>query len=1283
MEKIVRRIGSFLQTTTNPSSLSIHLYNMKKFCKVLLLFIFSNYTVYVVSAQDTHKRNRYISEVRSLTYQSFELFIDGEEKDALKILRKAERITQTKIGLETPLFANICIMYATIYFEIGNGELTNRNLKKAMDICDTLSMEDENSAYIIGSLAGLCFQIDSLDLSEKYYLKIKSILPQNSNSYRELLYNLVSICYQKGRYSESESYLREYETLLKNKSGIRSEGYREKLKFLANSFKNLYLFDDAKRLYEEYISLLKKSGQNIQQDNIDVFINLAETNLNLGDYSISELQYMECKSICDNINLKNSVNYQKIISGLCWLYYKKGEFEKCLSLEETSEYHPNTFSSLDVYLFGIQYDVIAKSYRSLKNYKSSEFYFLKKIDMDEKFNQKKDISYIESKLELSTLYTMWGKHTKSEETLQDCSSFFENNYGNNGQLYFDYLNQCGITYAHLTQYSKSLQYFFKSKELLEKTSNDNDSRYIFIYRNIGNVYNSLGKFNEAEKYFLDCLDISQTLNQTDDIEYADLLYSMGLLYRNMGQLKRIESLFLESLNIHEKLGLGHTAKFAYSLNGLGLLYQDIGLFEKSETYLLASKEIFEENVEDTDADYIGILINLATLYSNTGMTEKAENQYRNAIKSLEKTPSGKSHINYLACLTNLAILKQESGDFVEAERLFKDCREIWRSVVGINHRGYLTSTDKLAHVYMLNGQHAEAETLIDTVVTLETNQLVSLSGFMSENDVSNYMVNVQSSSYFQIPSYIYSGYFSDRMKAVAYDNALFIKGFLQNIARRLNLLIPDNTETDSIFQQLKFYRYQLSKEYSKPLIEQKDVNFLEEISNKLESQLARQVSGYSEAVRQVKWQEVQSTLKADEAAIEFLRFQVLLPKASDSIMYAALVLRPGMNTPEYVPLFEEKDLKKVFYDSISGISVAYNSRGIVVGKAVNHVKLYPLLWKPLEQALNGVNSIYYTPAGDLHRINFDAIPFDQNKRLGDQYKLIRLTSTRSLVVPQHSGILKEETDEVVLYGGIQYELDTTDIKEFETLIHTSNDTISESMTDIQMRSHNDDGWEELKNTKQEAEIISQLLKSPKTRVKLFTQKDATEASFKQLGKQGNSPKVIHIATHGFFFPDPVDSASGSHDLMVAEKQPAFKISDNPMMRSGLILYGANYAWKNNRTYRPGLEDGILTAFEISQTNLSNTDLVVLSACETGLGDIQGNEGVYGLQRAFKIAGARYLIMSLWQVPDQETSDFMIQFYKNWLEQKMTIPDAFRLVQQDMRQRYPDNPVNWAGFVLIE
>ena len=187
-------------------------------------------------------------------------------------------------------------------------------------------------------------------------------------------------------------------------------------------------------------------------------------------------------------------------------------------------------------------------------------------------------------------------------------------------------------------------------------------------------------------------------------------------------------------------------------------------------------------------------------------------------------------------------------------------------------------------------------------------------------------------------------------------------------------------------------------------------------------------------------------------------------------------------------------------------------------------------------------------------------------------------------------------------------------------------------------------------------------------------------------QQTPSPKIIHIATHGYFFPNP-ESERGergerSERVRGGESEPVFKISDHPMIRSGLLLAGSNHAWQNGKPLRPNMEDGILTAYEISQMDLSDTELVVLSACETGLGDIKGNEGVYGLQRAFKIAGVKNIMMSLWQVPDYQTKELMVRFYKNWLEEKMDIQAALLAAQNSMREEGYE-PFHWAGFVVLE
>ncbi|MFZ1562013.1 MAG: CHAT domain-containing protein, partial [Saprospiraceae bacterium] len=525
------------------------------------------------------------------------------------------------------------------------------------------------------------------------------------------------------------------------------------------------------------------------------------------------------------------------------------------------------------------------------------------------------------------------------------------------------------------------------------------------------------------------------------------------------------------------------------------------------------------------------------------------------------------------------------------------------------------------------------------------------------------------------------------LPALSYDQALFQKGFLMNAARRLQALSITSTEASTIKNYLKGYRRRLAAEYTKPIAERKGIAELEENANLAEKELARTVAGYADALRQVKWEEVKSGLKQQEAAIEFVYFEVGFPQKTDSMMYAALLILPGAEQPMFIPLFEEKELQKKMSKKITPqhqeLVAQMYTRGLVpLGGNNNQEGLYDLLWKPLDSLLAGIKKIYYSPAGMLHQINFNAIPvgYDANDEvliLADKYELVRLGSTRSIVVPDVTQI--NAANEMSLYGGIHYEIDTTLHTFTDSILHKNNNYPSNFTYALRSVPNRGGAWNYLPGTEHEIAEIFSIGERAHYPISIYQGSNAKEETVKELGKGKPSPRILHIATHGFFFPNPVINKE-AHGLGATES--IFKLSDNPMIRSGLMLAGSNYTWKKGRPWRDGMEDGILTAYEISQMNLSNTELVVLSACETGLGDIQGNEGVYGLQRAFKIAGAKYLMMSLWQVPDEETKEFMIGFYKNWLEKKLSIPDAFRITQKEMHEKYT-NPYLWAGFVLVE
>jgi CHAT domain-containing protein len=324
----------------------------------------------------------------------------------------------------------------------------------------------------------------------------------------------------------------------------------------------------------------------------------------------------------------------------------------------------------------------------------------------------------------------------------------------------------------------------------------------------------------------------------------------------------------------------------------------------------------------------------------------------------------------------------------------------------------------------------------------------------------------------------------------------------------------------------------------------------------------------------------------------------------------------------------------------------------------------------LESYLNGIKKITYSPAGKIFGIALEALPVDSVNLLMDKYHMQQYISTRQVAL-RNVEKLSSKPGSIIFFGNASFTMDSLDLlKQKESI---TSDNISTSVYTPENRGSNSNDWPDLPGTAEEVDKIKQLFTQNKITAGAFLQASATEENLKALNNK--SPQILHIATHGFFLPVPSNKKKG----LGTDNNNTYTLADDPLLRSGLMFAGCNYAW-SGKTPIEGVEDGIATAYEISQLNLSNTELVVLSACETALGDVKGSEGVFGLQRAFKMAGVKKMIVSLWQVPDKETAELMTTFYTNWFNGQ-TITESFYNAQSAMRKKY--SPYYWAAFVLVE
>ena len=333
--------------------------------------------------------------------------------------------------------------------------------------------------------------------------------------------------------------------------------------------------------------------------------------------------------------------------------------------------------------------------------------------------------------------------------------------------------------------------------------------------------------------------------------------------------------------------------------------------------------------------------------------------------------------------------------------------------------------------------------------------------------------------------------------------------------------------------------------------------------------------------------------------------------------------------------------------------------------------LHNMLWSKIIPYMNGVKKVYYSPTGYLSNINFEVLRDEDGVMLNEKYIMCRVSSTANISDVKASRAVSYQSS--VLYGNIKYDESMDAMAEASSAYDEYSGT--EIGSGLALRSENERGkWGPIPSTKKEIENIYRLLKGKGVLVSVFDSIAANEESFKSLHRR--SPDILHLATHGFVIDTP-QKAEGNKFVATTN---IYSQKDSYLMWAGLMLAGGNNIWQG-RFNLTNVEDGILTADEISRLDLSNTKLVVLSACETARGKVDPVDGVYGLQRAFKLAGVQTIVMSLWKVQDDATAMLMTQFY-TYLTNGMEKHQALWAAMMDVRTKYKD-PYYWAGFIMLD
>lgn len=490
----------------------------------------------------------------------------------------------------------------------------------------------------------------------------------------------------------------------------------------------------------------------------------------------------------------------------------------------------------------------------------------------------------------------------------------------------------------------------------------------------------------------------------------------------------------------------------------------------------------------------------------------------------------------------------------------------------------------------------------------------------------------------------------------AYNLALIQKGLLLETTRDIDRLMQ--SVPDSLSTELQYYKL-----WKSVGIRELEDRYTKEIRLKLMDYVSQQPSFLHQL--NIEWTDVRDNLKDNEAAIEFINLYGITPENIENLKdmdpcIGALILRKDMDYPVFVRLASNAVIDSL----MSAEDGSMIPDALYSGKVKETV--YNLIWSPLSPYLDGVQSIFYAPTGYLQHINVDWLGQSDDDFLANHYNLYRVSSTRTLIEKNRDN----DSANAIILGDIAY---STKNKQFEDTPQSKYRSITRS------------GFSPLSGTINEIDSISSTLTSHNFSNTVLSKSLADEQSVRKLSRK--SPKILHFATHGFYYTNEELEEEFKKSSYIG-----FQLIRPELYHSGLALAGAQDTWYNEK---PGSEinfdkyfsmdaasDGILLSSEISELDFSNTDLVVLSACQTALGYVK-SEGVYGLQRAFKLAGVNSLIMSLWKVDDDATQLLMTSFYKN-LMNGMPKREALINAQKEVRETPGFNdPYNWAAFILLD
>jgi CHAT domain-containing protein/Tfp pilus assembly protein PilF len=831
------------------------------------------------------------------------------------------------------------------------------------------------------------------------------------------------------------------------------------------------------------------------------------------------------------------------------------------------------------------------------------------------------------------------------------------------------LNNLGMWHWRMGEYALARPLYERSAEVTKISLGADHPDYGTSLNNLATLLDDMGDYTRARTLLEQSLSIMEAKLGPEHLNVAAAVNNLALLLQTMGDYGLAEKLLLRSLEIKEKVVGQKHPDYLTSLMNLGILQQYLGDYDEARRLLEIALQLREETRGSDHPDVASSMVNLARVYLRLREQEKAEKLYERALQIWEKV-LGPDHLHLADILNDLGLIRFNQKKKDQAKALVNRAFEIKKKTFGEGHPAVMLNRINVVYMYWALGDaDAARKEMRQTFEYIQANILPLLEATSERERIA---LILSQRGYLNT----YLSLFSRQQDAaLAYRAVLGWKGVVANTlaAQRAAVLASREPELKEAFEQLQRLRRTLAKVVFAvpPGGDRQRWNQWIESLNRQKDELERQLAQKSRAFAKKKIlseagiEEICKQLKPGQAVIDYLEYELLVPDDPKDLegsrrrwkFTAFLLLGGDCASPVRVEIGDSKPIDEAVehYRRLVTQSTSVDRKN----RAAKNLK--ELIWDPLAEKLGKRKHVWIVPDGSLNSVPFCALVGKDGNYLIEEYTFGYLSSSLDLVRLAQPEV---KTRGALIAGGIDY-AQAEDASKAPGATGSRAPKVESGIFPL----------EALPGSRAEAEKVAELLS--KGKIGPVAVLSGSKASERQIKLQSSGKRFLHLATHGFFATGKVRSAlAGSRGGGLDARTGGF----NPMLLSGVVLAGANAG----ADLGGATEDGVLTALEVAGLDLRGTELVTLSACETGLGELVTGEGVMGLRRAFAEAGARALLLSLWKIPDEETRALMEEFYR----QVASDPDidkaqALRAAQLKMISKAKEklDPRTWAAFIL--